>query len=82
MLSESSDGDTMFVNGKKFDMNRTDTRVKLGAIEEWTVRNESDELHTFHIHQGPFQLTEIFDPLLGAIGPVDDRFDHEIEEPA
>jgi FtsP/CotA-like multicopper oxidase with cupredoxin domain len=59
VFTESSDGDTMFVDGKQFDMNRTDTRVKLGAVEEWTVRNETDELHTFHIHQGPFQLTEI-----------------------
>jgi len=68
VLSESSDGDTMFVNGKQFDMNRTDTRVKLGAVEEWTIRNESDELHTFHIHQGPFQLTAIN----GVPQPADD----------
>jgi suppressor of ftsI len=71
VLSESSDGDTMFVDGKQFDMNRTDTRVKLGAVEEWTVRNNSDELHTFHIHQGPFQLTEIN----GVPQPADDRRD-------
>jgi suppressor of ftsI len=71
VLSESADGDTMFVNGKQFDMNRTDTRVKLGAVEEWTVRNNSDELHTFHIHQGPFQLTEIN----GVPQPADDRRD-------
>jgi suppressor of ftsI len=71
VLSESSDGDTMFVNRKQFDMTRTDTRVKLGAIEEWTVRNESDELHTFHIHQGPFQLTEIN----GVPQPADDHRD-------
>jgi suppressor of ftsI len=71
VFTESTDGDTMFVDGKQFDMNRTDTRVKLGAIEEWTVRNESDELHTFHIHQGPFQLTEIN----GVPQPADDRRD-------
>jgi FtsP/CotA-like multicopper oxidase with cupredoxin domain len=59
VYSESKDGDTMFIDGKMFDMNRTDIRVKLGTIEEWTIRNESDELHTFHIHQGPYQLTEI-----------------------
>jgi FtsP/CotA-like multicopper oxidase with cupredoxin domain len=71
VLSESQNGDTMFVDGKQFDMNRTDTRVKLGAIEEWTVRNNSDELHTFHIHQGPFQLTEIN----GVPQPADDHRD-------
>ena len=52
-------------------MNRTDTRVKLGAIEEWTVRNTSNELHTFHIHQGEFQLAEIN----GVPQPPDDHRD-------
>lgn len=71
VLSESKDGDSMFVDRRQFDMNRTDTRVKLGAVEEWTVRNQSDELHTFHIHQGPFQLTEIN----GVPQPADDHRD-------
>ena len=71
VFSESADGDTMFVDGKQFDMNRTDVRVKLGAVEEWTVRNNSDELHTFHIHQGPYQLIEIN----GIPQPVDDYRD-------
>jgi suppressor of ftsI len=59
VYTESKDGDTLFIDGKTFAMNRTDIRVKLGAVEEWTIRNASDELHTFHIHQGPYQLTEI-----------------------
>jgi FtsP/CotA-like multicopper oxidase with cupredoxin domain len=71
VFSESTDGDTMFIDGKQFDVNRTDTRVRLGAIEEWTIRNTSDELHTFHIHQGPFQLTEIN----GIPQPADDHRD-------
>jgi suppressor of ftsI len=71
VFTESANGDTMFVDGKQFDMNRTDVRVKLGAVEEWTVRNESDELHSFHIHQGPFQLTAIN----GVAQPADDRRD-------
>ena len=58
-FSESADGDTMFVDGRTFDPNRTDTRVKLGAIEEWTIRNASAELHDFHIHQTHFQVTEV-----------------------
>lgn len=71
VFTESADGDTMFVDGKQFDMNRTDVRVKLGAVEEWTVRNNTDELHTFHIHQGPYQLIEIN----GVPQPVDDYRD-------
>jgi len=59
VFSESADGDTFFVDGRTFDPNRIDTRVKLGAIEEWTIRNESGELHDFHIHQTHFQVTEV-----------------------
>jgi suppressor of ftsI len=59
VYSESKDGDTFYIDGKTFDMNRTDVRVKLGAVEEWTIRNDADELHSFHIHQTAFQLTEI-----------------------
>jgi len=71
VYSESEDGNTFFIDGKTFDMNRTDIRVKLGAVEEWTIRNNADELHTFHIHQGPYQLTEIN----GVPQPVDDHRD-------
>ncbi len=71
VLSESKDGNTFFIDSKTFDMNRTDIRVKLGAIEEWTIRNVANELHTFHIHQGPYQLTEIN----GVPQPPDDHRD-------
>jgi FtsP/CotA-like multicopper oxidase with cupredoxin domain len=71
VYTESKDGNTLFIDGKTFDMSRTDTRVRLGAVEEWTIRNESDELHTFHIHQAPFQLTEIN----GVAQPADDHRD-------
>ncbi len=67
VFSESADGDTFFVDHRTFDPNRTDTRVTLGAIEEWTVRNESGELHDFHIHQTHFQVTEV--------NGVEQRFD-------
>jgi FtsP/CotA-like multicopper oxidase with cupredoxin domain len=58
-FSETQDGDTFFIDGRTFDPGRTDTRVRLGAVEEWTVRNESGELHDFHIHQTHFQVTEV-----------------------
>jgi FtsP/CotA-like multicopper oxidase with cupredoxin domain len=46
-----------FVDGKKFDPSRIDQRVKLGAVEEWTIVNthEHDD-HVFHIHTNPFQV--------------------------
>jgi suppressor of ftsI len=71
VYTESADGDTFFINRKKFDEHRTDVRVKLGAVEEWTIRNEAKELHTFHIHQGPFQMVEIN----GVPQPPDDHRD-------
>ena len=30
-----------------------------GSVEEWTLINATQELHTFHIHQTDFQVTEI-----------------------
>jgi len=48
-----------FINGRKFNMDSIDTRVKLGSIEEWTIINASDEWHCFHIHQLNFQVVEI-----------------------
>ncbi len=48
------------IDGKKFDPTRIDQRVKLGAIEEWTIQNthEHDD-HAFHIHTNPFLVTKL-----------------------
>ena len=50
---------TFTVDGRTFDPARIDQRVRLGAVEEWTIRNATDELHQFHIHQVDFQVVEI-----------------------
>ena len=49
-----------FIDGKKFDPRRIDQRVKLNAVEEWTIENthEHDD-HVFHIHTNPFQITKM-----------------------
>jgi len=49
-----------YIDGKKFDPNRIDQRVKLGAVEEWTIVNthEHDD-HVFHIHTNPFQVVSV-----------------------
>jgi FtsP/CotA-like multicopper oxidase with cupredoxin domain len=60
-----------FINGKVFDAARIDTRVQLGTIEEWTIRNDSDDLHVFHIHQIGFQVVEIDDKPVPFTGYVD-----------
>jgi FtsP/CotA-like multicopper oxidase with cupredoxin domain len=47
-------------DGKIFDPARIDQRVRLGAVEEWTIRNtHKHDDHMFHIHTNPFQVIEI-----------------------
>jgi suppressor of ftsI len=53
------DDQIFYINGVVFDAKRIDVRVPLGNVEEWTVRNDTDDLHVFHIHQLGFQVTEI-----------------------
>lgn len=47
------------IDGRRFDPNRVDQRIKLGAVEEWTVINDHHDDHVFHIHTNPFQVTQI-----------------------
>jgi FtsP/CotA-like multicopper oxidase with cupredoxin domain len=51
---------TFMVDCKTFDPSRIDQRVRLGAVEEWTIRNKDllDD-HAFHIHTNPFQVTQV-----------------------
>ena len=60
-----------YVNGQEFDPSRIDIRVPLGNVEEWTVRNNSDDMHAFHIHQIAFQVTEINGKPVPYTGRVD-----------
>ncbi len=73
VFSQNADAGQYFVNGKLFDAARIDTRVPLGSIEEWTIRNDSDDLHVFHIHQVHFQLVElngVAQPFVGYLDTV------------
>ena len=47
------------VDGKTFDPDRVDQRVRLGAVEEWTVVNETTDDHVFHIHVNDMLLTKM-----------------------
>jgi FtsP/CotA-like multicopper oxidase with cupredoxin domain len=49
----------VLIDGREFDEDRVDQRVKLGATEEWRLRNTSEDWHPFHIHVNDFQVTEI-----------------------
>jgi FtsP/CotA-like multicopper oxidase with cupredoxin domain len=59
VFSQTKDAEHYLIDGRLFDPARIDLRVPLGNIEEWTIRNESNDLHVFHIHQLHFQVTEI-----------------------
>jgi FtsP/CotA-like multicopper oxidase with cupredoxin domain len=47
------------IDGHPFDHDRVDQRVKLGATEEWVLRNTSSDTHPFHIHVNDFQVVSI-----------------------
>ncbi|QBR71179.1 copper oxidase [Beijerinckiaceae bacterium] len=50
-----------WIDGRSFDMNRIDQRVRLGAVEEWKIVNLHKHDHIFHIHTNPFQLIKVND---------------------
>lgn len=47
------------IDNRDFDPGRIDQLVDLNAVEEWTVYNDSDEWHPFHIHVNPFQVVAV-----------------------
>jgi len=48
-----------WIDGKPFDPDHVDQKVKLGAVEKWTIQNTTDNVHPFHIHINDFQVIEI-----------------------
>ena len=66
--TESKDRKSFFINGREFDINRIDVDVKLGDVEEWTIVNDTDERHTFHIHQLDFLVQSVGDNPLETTG--------------
>jgi FtsP/CotA-like multicopper oxidase with cupredoxin domain len=47
------------IDGRRFDPERVDQSIRLGAVEEWTVVNDDTSDHVFHIHTNPFQVMAI-----------------------
>ena len=47
------------VDGRVFNPGRVDQRVALGTAEEWSVVNDHEDDHVFHIHTNPFQMTHV-----------------------
>jgi FtsP/CotA-like multicopper oxidase with cupredoxin domain len=70
-VDDSTDPSRFLIDGKEFDHDRVDQRMLLGDVEEWTITNDSDEWHTFHIHQNDFQLVEMDGKPVEGISPQD-----------
>jgi suppressor of ftsI len=58
-MTEASGATKFLLNGMTFDPNRTDVTMKLGSVEQWTLVNETNEWHTFHIHINDFQVVSV-----------------------
>jgi FtsP/CotA-like multicopper oxidase with cupredoxin domain len=65
------DQQRFLINGREFDPAQVDARARLGTVEEWTIRNDSDDMHIFHIHQLGFQVMAINDAPVPFNGVVD-----------
>ncbi|MEU4349660.1 multicopper oxidase domain-containing protein [Streptomyces sp. NPDC023838] len=53
--------DRYLINGRPFDMDRVDFRVKAGAEERWTITVPEDTYampHTFHTHLAQFRVVD------------------------
>lgn len=55
-MRPSGMGMRFVINGREFDHERTDTRVRLDSVEEWEYVNTTTMDHPMHIHTNSFQL--------------------------
>jgi FtsP/CotA-like multicopper oxidase with cupredoxin domain len=54
-LTEDAAG--FYIDGRAFSMGAPPAIVaRSGTLEEWTIRNDTDEVHDFHIHQVHFAV--------------------------
>jgi suppressor of ftsI len=60
-LSENAAGTAMYINGQPFNPARSifSTAAVLGTSEQWTIINETGEVHPFHVHTDHFQVMSI-----------------------
>jgi FtsP/CotA-like multicopper oxidase with cupredoxin domain len=80
VYTENAAGTEFYLDGKQFAMDRIDVEVKLGDVEEWTLVNDTDERHTFHIHQTEFLVLSSGGSELETIG-VRDNIDLPYRDP-
>lgn len=49
-------GMSFLIDGEAFDPDRVDQQVRIGTVEEWTLRNTTMMDHPFHLHVWPMQV--------------------------
>ncbi len=59
VFSEQNKANRFFINGKQFNHAVVNTEAELGAVEEWTIQNTSEEEHPFHLHIDDFQVISV-----------------------
>jgi FtsP/CotA-like multicopper oxidase with cupredoxin domain len=55
VLTQAPDG-SFRLDGRLFDEQRVDQRVRAGALEVWDIVNTTGVEHPFHLHSWPFQV--------------------------
>jgi FtsP/CotA-like multicopper oxidase with cupredoxin domain len=60
-LTENPAGTVMYINAKQFNPDKSifSQPAILGTTEQWTIYNETGEIHPFHIHTDHFQVMSI-----------------------
>jgi FtsP/CotA-like multicopper oxidase with cupredoxin domain len=58
-IIEEGGNDVFMISGEQFNENVVNQTAKLGALEEWTIKNSSDRWHPFHIHINDYQVTHV-----------------------
>jgi spore coat protein A, manganese oxidase len=62
VLSTNFDTIASYINGKVYDQNRVDFRLRLGTSEIWTISNIDTEFggvdHAFHLHHTKFRVLD------------------------
>ncbi|MEA2721074.1 MAG: hypothetical protein QOJ39_2938, partial [Candidatus Eremiobacteraeota bacterium] len=56
----TEDDGGFYLDGKRYDpAGPPAVTVRSGTVEEWTLENDSDEVHAFHIHQAHFIVASV-----------------------
>lgn len=58
MPGRAQGGMAFTINGRTFDMDRVDTQVQLGDVEDWEFVNNTSMDHPMHVHTNPFQIVQ------------------------